>query len=145
MTSTVIPEMPSWLSIAIKELGTSELSGSSKNNPRIIDYHSTTTLKASTDEIAWCSSFVNWCMKQAGFDYTRSAAARSWLKYGTALNRPAFGCITILSRGSDPSSGHVGFLTYNGADKIMLLGGNQNDKVSLASYPKSKVLGYRWP
>jgi uncharacterized protein (TIGR02594 family) len=30
-------------------------------NKKIQEYASTTTLKAISDEISWCSSFVNWC------------------------------------------------------------------------------------
>jgi hypothetical protein len=44
--------------IAKAELGTTEVPGT-QNNPRILEYHATTTLKATTDEVPWCSSFVN--------------------------------------------------------------------------------------
>ncbi|MDH4280687.1 MAG: hypothetical protein OEW83_21690 [Acidimicrobiia bacterium] len=46
-----------------------------KDNPRIIEYHASTSLKASNDGTAWCSSFVNWCVSQAWLTGTNSAAA----------------------------------------------------------------------
>ncbi|WP_018275171.1 peptidoglycan-binding domain-containing protein [Teredinibacter turnerae] len=44
-----------WYDIAVAEIGVKELLGIEKNNQRIIEYHSTTTLGAKTDEIPWCS------------------------------------------------------------------------------------------
>lgn len=135
---------PSWLDIAEKELGQKEVAGPG-SNARIISYHFCTTLKATTDEIAWCSSFVNFCMIQAGLPATKSAAARSWLTYGTALAEPEVGCIVILKRGTNPQSGHVCFFVEDLGLNIRCLGGNQGDQVKLSIYPKADVLGYRWP
>src|SRR6266516_1789775 len=55
-----------WMSIAEGELGIHENSLPGENNQRILEYHQTTTLAALTDEVPWCSSFVNWVMKKAG-------------------------------------------------------------------------------
>jgi uncharacterized protein (TIGR02594 family) len=134
---------PEWLTIARKELGTSEISGA-KDNPRIVEYHATTGLSASDDETPWCSSFVNWCMDRAGINGTDSAMARSWLKWGHGIVQPKPGAITVFTRGQYPA-GHVAFYLSTDGDNIRVLGGNQGNKVSIASYPKAKVLGYRWP
>jgi len=135
--------MPKWLDIAKGELGTREVKGG--ENPRIIEYHATTTLKAKEDEIPWCSAFVNWCMKQAGFKGTWSAAARSWLTWGTGIQKPVPGCVVILRRG-DPPTGHVCFFVREaGNGLIECLGGNQSDQVKYSNYPSTDVLGYRWP
>jgi uncharacterized protein (TIGR02594 family) len=144
--SNEIPQLfyPPWLLTAQKELGVSEISGS-KHNQRIIEYHQTTTLKATQDEVPWCSSFINWCMTQNFIKGTDSAAARSWLTWGVELKtNPPYGSIVVLKRGNNPASGHVGILVYFGVDKIILLGGNQGDKVSIAPFKKSDVLSYRW-
>lgn len=138
------PYSPPWLSLAEKELGQSEISGF-LHNKRILEYHAATTLKASSDEIPWCSSFVNWCLLECGFGATRKANARSWLEWGVDLRFPPCGAIAVLKRGNNPVQGHVGFLVFDGRDKIQILGGNQGDKVSIASFPKKDVLGYRWP
>ena len=140
-------ELP-WLWLAIQELGVSEAPGD-LDNPRIIEYHKATSYGAKDDEVAWCSAFVNWCMKQAGYQRTGSAAARSWLNYGDLLPEPEPGCIAVLWRGNPASwQGHVGFyLLESSADhnSIYLLGGNQNDAVSVTTYPKDRVLAYRRP
>lgn len=135
-------EQAPWMGIAERELGVSELAGG-VHNPRIIAYHSATTLKASTDEVPWCSSFVCWVMEMAGYRSTRSAAARSWLTWGAQLETPVSGCIVVLRRGS---GGHVGFYADAAEPgRINLLGGNQGDRVCVAPYATSRVLGYRFP
>jgi uncharacterized protein (TIGR02594 family) len=131
---------------ALAEYGTYEFSGA-KHNSRILEYHATTTLKATTDEIAWCSSFVNWVVQGCGLVPTESAAARSWMYWGKATEKPVFGCIVVLDRRSkdNPNAAHVGFFIRELGVNIFVLGGNQGNSVSIYVYPKSRVLGYRVP
>src|SRR5690606_23551067 len=53
--------------------------------------------------------------------------------------------IAVLSRGSNPAQGHVGFVLGAAEDKLFLLGGNQKDAVSVQSFPVARLLGLRWP
>ena len=61
------------------------------------------------------------------------------------LDEGRFGAVAVLSRGSDPSAGHVGFLLGETDGHVLLLGGNQGDAVSVAAFPKTRLLGFRWP
>jgi len=138
---------PPWVEVAESFIGIKEISGK-QHNPQIVAFHKMTTLRASDDETPWCSSFVNYCINASGLEGTGKANARSWLSWGDKLINPAYGCVVVLSRGSSPTSGHVGF--YIGPDpknkaNFMMLGGNQGDSVSIAQFKKSAVLGYRWP
>lgn len=131
-----------WLAHAIGELGETEVSGD-QDNPRIVEYHSSTGLSADDDETPWCAAFVSWCLEQAGIQSMRSARARDYLEFGEILKEPQIGCIVVLSR---KGGGHVGFYwgkSQNG--KINLLGGNQGNAVTIAPYDASRVVGYRWP
>lgn len=130
-----------WMDVAEAEKGVSEISGS-KHNPRIVEYHQAAALKAKDDETAWCASFVCWVLEKSGFKSTDSAWARDYLNYGKKCD-PQYGCIVVFSRGSN--SGHVGFYVKSDADYIYVLGGNQSNQVNVSKYPKSRVLGYRWP
>lgn len=144
---------PRWLEIAELEIGVHEIRGG--ENPRIIEYHSTTTLRAHEDETAWCSSFVNWCMKQAGFVGTNSAAAISWATWGQKLTKPKEGCIVVICQrfqGEDAKTGstsgnHVAFFQKIEDNRICLLGGNQSDSVKISSFGLAsyRVIDYRWP
>jgi len=142
MSDTISPH--NWMGIAQGEMGIRELPGS-KQNPRIIEYHSKTSGAFSSDEVPWCSSFVNWVMHMAGFNSTHSAMARSWLNYGLPLKKPRYGCIVVMSRGSSKTSGHVGFFWKKNTFSIEVLGGNQSDQVRISKYYPWQVLGYRWP
>lgn len=136
---------PPWMAIATAEIGVKEFPGN-QENPRILEYLHSTNLGApyqSSDETAWCSAFVNWCMERAGYEGTDSAWARSWLNWGKPLPRPRAGCIVVLSRGD--ASGHVGFYVSQTKSGVKLVGGNQSNEVCVSTYPKSRVLGYRAP
>ena len=57
--------------IATNEMGTKEIRGG-KHNPIILEYHSTTG-GFRTDEVPWCSSFLNFCAMKAGYERSHSA------------------------------------------------------------------------
>ncbi|TAN51929.1 MAG: TIGR02594 family protein [Methylococcaceae bacterium] len=138
---------PLWYSIAKRELSldVKEIIGH-KNNPRIVAYHDTVSLSANDDETPWCSSFVNYCVKEAGLEGTNSAAALSWINWGKELDQPTTGCIVVLKRPeSGPTAGHVGFYVGKTNSEIYLLGGNQGNKVCIAPVNKNRVINYRWP
>jgi uncharacterized protein (TIGR02594 family) len=137
-------EEPPWFAVARAEIGVSEYEGPD-DNPRIVEYHQSTSLRAADDEVAWCSAFMNWCMKQAGLTGTGSAAARSWLNWGRPLDAPARGCIVVFRRGSNPVQGHVAIFVRQSGAFLDVLGGNQSNQVKIAPYPAVNVLSYRWP
>ena len=128
--------------IATGEIGTKEIHGD-PDNERIVEYHQTTSLKATDDETPWCSSFVNWCITKAGLKGTNSAAARSWLKWGTPVDIPKVGDLVIFTRGKSPTSGHVAFFVKSAGNLVYVLGGNQSDQVKVSPYKRSDVIGYR--
>jgi uncharacterized protein (TIGR02594 family) len=128
---------------ALEEYKVAEVIGT-VNNPRVIEYHSATTLKADNDETSWCSSFVNWCCKQVGIKGTGSAAARSWLTWGKEVKVPYLGCIVVLKRGNSNWQGHVGFYAGKERDNhILVYGGNQKNKVCYLWLKRDNVLDYR--
>jgi uncharacterized protein (TIGR02594 family) len=144
-----------WLEIAGLEYGVHEDARVGKQNKRIVEYHQTTSLKATTDEVPWCSSFVNWVITQVGRRGTNNALAKSWLNWGTTLATARQGAVTVIKkklRGGDAATGsttgfHVGFLISSSTTHVRLLGGNQSDSVkysnfALASYT---IEGHRWP
>jgi uncharacterized protein (TIGR02594 family) len=119
-----------WLSVARGELGVTEGKGSA-NNPRVLEYHATTSGKASSDDVPWCSSFVNWSMEQAGYKGTDNAMARSWSNWGEAVPKGQVkpGDVIVFPRGNDPAKGHVAIVSSVNADgSITVVGGNQTKR-----------------
>ncbi|WP_414462966.1 TIGR02594 family protein [Hyphomicrobium sp. DY-1] len=142
--------MPAWLDIAWKELGQQEVSGSAAN-PEIISYfREAGRPEIVSDEVAWCAAFAVRCLKLSGIDISpipkgERLLANGLLKLGTPIKEPQVGAVCVLSRGSDPSQGHVGFVVGATADQVVLLGGNQANSVSTAHFPRSRIRGLRWP
>lgn len=81
----------------------------------------------------------------SGIPSTRSAAARSYLNWGRTIESPFVGCIVVLSRGGDPTKGHVGFWIAENDEHVFIYGGNQGNQVSIQAYDKKQILSYRAP
>jgi uncharacterized protein (TIGR02594 family) len=131
-----------WMEIAKAERGTHETAGKAAN-PRILEYHAATSLRARSDEVAWCSSFVNWCMKKVGIKGTNSAGAASWVGWGVAAPHK-YGAVVVIYNARMANSGlsttgnHVGFLVEETKTHYVLLGGNQSDSVKISNFAKAK-------
>jgi uncharacterized protein (TIGR02594 family) len=94
---------------------------------------------------AWCAAAVNAALEQSGVEGTGKLNARSFLDWGQEVTDPQKGDVAVFSRG-DPNGwqGHVGFFDgYNPDGTIRVLGGNQGDSVSVASYSPDSLLGFR--
>jgi uncharacterized protein (TIGR02594 family) len=137
---------PKWLQLARGYLGLKELKGP-KHNPEILKWFEESGHGwIKDDETAWCAAFANAMLERADVKGTNSVAARSFMQWGKELKEPEPGCLVVLWRGSKNSwQGHVGFFISESAEYVKVLGGNQNNAVSIANYPKSQLLGYRWP
>lgn len=138
-----------WLEKALSYLGISEIPGD-RNNSTIVDFWK--DIKQSgikDDETSWCAAFVGAILEQVGIQSTRSGSARSYHNdsWGQTLRAPCVGCIVVFWR-DDPKSiyGHVGFVVgRDQQNNLMVLGGNQGDKVCIKPFSSGRVLSYHWP
>lgn len=138
-------EIPPWLRIAQADLGTIEGVGKA-NNPKVLAMFADAGFAGiKEDSVAWCAASVGAWLKRAGIEPSHSLAARSYEGWGIGLRQPALGCIGVKKRGSSSWQGHVGFVVGANATRIFLLGGNQSDQVSIASFLREEFTGYRWP
>jgi uncharacterized protein (TIGR02594 family) len=142
--------------IAQRYVGIKEISGA-KNHPLVQWWLSLCGFSLDTpDEVPWCSAFINGVAWELRLPRSKSAAARSWLNIGVPM--PLEGAeagfdVVILKRGGAPqpgpevidAPGHVGF--FAGLDwdlkRILVLGGNQGNSVSIGSFPVDSLLGLR--
>lgn len=134
-----------WLALARTFIGTTEIPGA-QHNAKIVQWWIDIRATIRDDETAYCAAFVGAMLERVGVRSSRSAAARSYLKWGTLIEPPAVGAIVIYSRPGCSWCGHVGFAV--GRDKagnIMTLGANQKNTVSIAPFAPARVLGYRYP
>ena len=127
--------------LAAKQLGMNERD----QNAAISDYLTTGGVNLDPAVTAWCAAYVNATLAQTGQKGTGSNMARSFMDWGTEVSEPQRGDVAVFQRG-DPNGpyGHVGFFDgYNEDGTIRVLGGNQGDGVSIASYSPDQLLGFR--
>lgn len=141
-----IAPVPAWVIYALAELYTHEVAGDA-DNPRIVKYwdEAKIALKVSDDETPWCAAFVGAMLARAGVRGSGSGLAASYLNWNAVgpIAQPWFGAIAVLK----PRNGHahVAFCVGADASSVRLLGGNQGDRVSIASFDRDRVDGLRWP
>lgn len=94
---------------------------------------------------AWCAGFVNAVLERAGMRGTGKLNAKSFLTWGAQTSEPKQGDIVVLWRGSrDAATGHVGFFSgFDAAGNVLILGGNQDNKVSVEAFERNRVLSFR--
>jgi uncharacterized protein (TIGR02594 family) len=132
--------------VAQRYLGVREIPGI-KHNGIILNWLRRLKVSIWDDETPWCSTFVNFCALEAGYERTGKLNARSWLDIGEHVTPQDAreGDVVIFERGNSGWQGHVAFLVaYDRKRCIMLcLGGNQNNEVNRTRYPTNKLLGIR--
>jgi uncharacterized protein (TIGR02594 family) len=141
---------PLWLDRAIEMLGQAEVPGAA-SNPEILKLRreAGTPFPGEDGVVPWCAIFINAILARAGLPGTGNAMARGFVsdrKNFRVVERPAIGAIVVLSSPSrGATAGHVGF--YAGEDGLFvhLLGGNQDDEVSIAAFRKDRLVGIVWP
>jgi uncharacterized protein (TIGR02594 family) len=87
----------------------------------------------------WCGRFLDMVLRKTGRKGGGNLA-RGYLKYGRHLPGPQIGAIAVFSR---RGGGHVGIVTgVDSNGNPIVISGNYNDRVAVAAYPASRVLGY---
>lgn len=135
---------PSWLRIAETYTGLTEIKGP-RHNSTIIGWLDKLGAWWRNDETPWCGVFVAHCVKDVGLPYPQMyMRARAWSNYGSLLrpDRLSPGAILVFSRAG---GGHVGFYVGEDAGHYFVLGGNQDNAVSVMKLGKSRLLASRWP
>jgi len=159
-----------WMAVALQEEAreVAEFPGE-QSNERIRQYHKAAniTSPADTDTIAWCASFVTFCMRETGIPEIEAspptlvggfgpAWAPRWDTWGSQEcapgEAPVGAVITVKTTGAE--TGHVGFLAEPekpGDQFIQLLGGNQGardrskpDQVNTTRFPVASIMHRRW-
>ncbi|MEM6298924.1 MAG: TIGR02594 family protein [Bacteroidota bacterium] len=134
------------LDIATAEIGTEEIVGD-EHNPRVLQYaHEAGFDWVKSDEVPWCSIFLNWVAHKAGFERTKDGRSRSWANIGTPVTDPQPGDVILVGTdGRLDKIYHVGLLTGFSSDgqQVFCLGGNQTNRVSVTRYWRKNIAGFR--
>ncbi|MEM1286982.1 MAG: TIGR02594 family protein [Pseudomonadota bacterium] len=136
---------PRWLTEAKRHVGVKEWAAA-RHNPAIVGFFRAAGFGGiKDDETPWCAAFVNAVLSESGLIGSGSLLARSFLKWGEPISDAKPGAIAVFRRGQAGWQGHVGFVVGGTPKALNILGGNQSNAVTIASYSRSKLLGFRWP
>lgn len=140
---------PPWLNVAHNYLGLKEIPGA-RDNPQIVTWWSDIGAGwFDDDETPWCGAFIGGTLLEAGLPILSSSQApraRAWENWGQRLDGPAVGAVVVFRRGSPSSgSGHVAFVLGKRNGRLVCLGGNQSNAVTVANFDPGRVTAYRWP
>ena len=112
-----------------------------------------TFLEVDPVRTEWCAAFVNSVLEESGIvsnkDHKYPLTARAFLDWGSKVSKEDIrpGDIVVFPRGNRGWQGHVGFyistVELDGVEYYNILGGNQDDRVSIDRYRSSAVLGIR--
>lgn len=139
--------------MAQRFVGIREIEGTA-SNPHVLAMLRLDANWPQGDDVAWCSAFMNYVAWLLRLPRSKSLRARSWLLVGRAIElteaEPGFD-VVILKRGGGnqpgpeviEAQGHVGWYAGTEGDRVLLLGGNQSDSVSIGRYPAGRILGIR--
>ena len=145
---------PLWLEAGIQLIGVKrEASGrfaEGHSNPVIIDWAKEEggeiAKEYTSDTIAWCALFANYCLTKVGLPGTETLWALDFAGHWPSikLSGPAVGAFAPMTR---PGGGHiVQIVGRNAAGLPMCLGGNQGDQVSIEAFSRSRLnQGFWWP
>jgi uncharacterized protein (TIGR02594 family) len=133
---------PDWLTVARRDIGQREVLGPNDS----------TWLRRMWARLGaswllgqpWCGGAVATWLASQGIKYPKDYfRAMAWADWGVPLDTPVVGCVVVFKR---TGGGHVGLVT--GEDekgRLLVLGGNQRDSVSIAPFDTDRVVGYFWP
>lgn len=143
MTLATADAEPFWLTVARRNLHVVEIPGK-QTAPAIAKWLANLKAWWSDDETPWCGVFVAECMREAGVPLPKHwYRAMAWSDWGLRLASPTLGCVVVFARSG---GGHVGiFVGRDEQERLMILGGNQGNRVSIAPFDPARAVAYRWP
>jgi uncharacterized protein (TIGR02594 family) len=119
------------------------------SNPTILAWAKAVGLESyyRDDETAWCGLAMAYVAGQAGWDNAprgNSLLARNWLFWGNPAPAPMLGDVLVFWRGTPKGSkGHVGVYVGEDAEAFHVIGGNQDDTVSIKRISRKRLLQAR--
>ena len=134
--------MNDYMKEALTHLGVTEIKGI-KNNELIVKWWIKLGAWFRDDATPWCGLYVALCLKTTGHPVpAQFYRALKWLDYGLPCS-VGVGAIAVMKR---QGGGHVAFVAGRSTGgKIVLLGGNQGDKVCYTSVLAKDIVAYRRP
>lgn len=135
-------KMPPWMAEMHRRMGLHEVRDKSK----LIEFLKIGKFLGDPSRLPWCGDMVESCIAKVLPAEPLPANpffAQAWKTFGIDAKAPLVGAVGVIKWSA--SSGHVGFVAGVEGGKVVLLGGNQSNAITLASFPREKFIAFRWP
>jgi hypothetical protein len=119
------------------------------SNPTILAWARSVGLESvyRDDSIAWCGLAMAYVAGQAGWENAprgNALLARNWQHWGNPVNVPMLGDVLVFWRTSiNSTKGHVGVYVGEDDAAFHVIGGNQEDKVTVKRLSRDRLLQAR--
>lgn len=134
--------MPPWMAELHRRMGLHEV----RDNAALTDFLKIGKWLGNPKDLPWCGDAVESALSKT---LPREALpsnpfwAQGWNTWGVDVKQPIVGSIGVIRWTA--RTGHVGFVAGVSGSRVNMLGGNQSNSISVASFPRSKFIGFRWP
>jgi len=136
--------MPPWLAEMDRRMGLHE----KRNNTALSRWLRDGKFLGNPAKLPWCGDAVETCIVKTLPDEpvpSNPFWAQAWRDFGIDAGGPIVGSIGVIRWNA--KAGHVGIVV--GYDprtaRVFLMGGNQQNAVTISSFPRSKFIAFRWP
>lgn len=135
---------PAWLAAARRDIGLAEIPGVA-TQPRIRRMLIAVGAAWRDDETPWCGTAMGAWMLEAGQQPPVAPwRALNWATWGRPVTTMVVGSVAVFRRG--PGLGHVAIAVGRTGDgRILCIGANQRDRVSVAPFNPYRLESVRWP
>lgn len=136
--------MPPWLLEMNRRMGLHEV----RDNTSLSHWLMIGRFLGDPSKLPWCGDAVETCIVKTLPDEpvpSNPFFAQNWKSFGIDAGGPLVGAIGVIRWNA--KSGHVGIVVgYDAkAQRVFLMGGNQQNKVTISSFPEAKFIAFRWP
>lgn len=136
-----VADMPPWMAEMYRRKGLHE----KRDNLTLTEWLKRGLYLGNPARLPWCGDATETCFAVTMPDEPLPSNpfwAQAWASFGRAVD-PIVGAIGVIRW--SPRTGHVGIVARVSKDRIWLLGGNQSDGITVAPFPRSKFIAFRWP
>lgn len=134
--------MPPWMAEMYRRMGLHEV----QHKASLIDFLKIGRFLGDPASLPWCGDAVESCIAKvlpAEPLPSNPFWAQGWASFGIDVKAPLVGSVGVIRWSA--KSGHVGIVAGVEGSKVVLLGGNQSNAITLASFSRAKFTAFRWP
>lgn len=134
--------MPPWMAELHRRMGLHEVT----HKASLIDFLKIGKFLGDPARLPWCGDAIESAVAKVLPSEALPSNpfwAQAWASFGIDVREPIVGAIGVIRWSA--KAGHVGVVAGVEAGKVILLGGNQSNAITLASFPRDRFIAFRWP